>query len=127
MIEAAIQKGVTGMDAIKCKTCDRGTLTTQRKYRMSGIVVLIGFILLIPSVLGILFGVIGLVGSGSVASSSGERSRTEAITTLQAAKVPGPVISRLTSFKRLAVSDTAGLTSRQRAAVRSSNLTLTTS
>src|SRR5207245_220151 len=75
----------------------------------------------------ILFGVIGLVGSGSVASSSGERSRTEAITTLQAAKIPAPVISRLTSFEHLTAADTAGLTSRQRATVRNTHLTLTAS
>jgi len=36
MIEAAIQKGIQRIDAIKCKTCDRGTLKTQKKYRMSG-------------------------------------------------------------------------------------------
>jgi hypothetical protein len=42
------------MDAVRCKTCDTGVLMLVRKYRMSGIVVAIGYILLIPSVLGVL-------------------------------------------------------------------------
>jgi hypothetical protein len=54
------------MVAIKCKTCDVGTLTQRRVHRMSGIVVFIGYILLIPSVIGILTGVVMIVaGAGS--------------------------------------------------------------
>ena len=45
------------MIAVRCKVCDAGTLTQQKKHRMSGPVVAIGYILLIPSVLGILFSV----------------------------------------------------------------------
>ena len=39
---------------VKCKTCDVGALNRQKVYRMSGIVVAIGYILLAPSVLGLL-------------------------------------------------------------------------
>jgi hypothetical protein len=35
-----------------CKVCDRGTLVKKKLFRMSGPVVAIGFILLIPSILG---------------------------------------------------------------------------
>lgn len=42
------------MAEVLCKTCDIGVLMLVRKYRMSGIVVAIGYILLVPSVLGVL-------------------------------------------------------------------------
>ncbi len=43
------------MVQVRCKVCDSGTLIQRKKYRMSGPVVFIGYILLIPSILGILF------------------------------------------------------------------------
>jgi hypothetical protein len=42
---------------IHCKTCDLGQLHLERVYRLSAPVVTIGYILLIPSVLGMLFSV----------------------------------------------------------------------
>jgi hypothetical protein len=38
-----------------CKVCDRGYLQQKRVYRMSSPVVFIGFVFLIPSVIGMLF------------------------------------------------------------------------
>jgi hypothetical protein len=54
-----------------CKVCERGQLIPKKIFRMSGPVVVIGFILLIPSVLGMLaatlmfFGVIAYNGNES--------------------------------------------------------------
>lgn len=46
---------------VACKVCDRGTLVSRKKRRMSGPVVFIGFILLIPSVAStILFSAVAL-------------------------------------------------------------------
>jgi len=116
------------MDGIKCKTCDNGTLIRRRRYRMSGIVVLIGYILVIPSILGILFGVIGVVGSGSAGSSGMQATRTRVTTALRAANVPAAVIDKLnTNYNGLAVADTSRLTGRQRAAIRDASLTLVAS
>jgi hypothetical protein len=42
------------MVQVRCKICDAGLLVRQTKYRMSGPAVLIGYILLVPSILGIL-------------------------------------------------------------------------
>ena len=56
-----------------CKVCDRGTLTPRKVFRMSGPAVAIGFILLIPSIVGMLvcaaffLGFLSHVGSESVA------------------------------------------------------------
>jgi hypothetical protein len=42
------------MGEVRCKTCDIGGLVLVRKYRMSTAGVAIGYVLLIPSVLGML-------------------------------------------------------------------------
>ena len=46
---------------LTCKVCDRGTLAQKKIFRMSTPVVVIGFILLIPSALGILFNLFWLL------------------------------------------------------------------
>jgi hypothetical protein len=43
------------MPPIRCKVCDMGFLEKKRDYRMSIVVVVIGYLLLVPSVLGMLF------------------------------------------------------------------------
>lgn len=40
---------------LTCKVCDSGTLSSKTVFRMSGPVAAIGFILLVPSILGIIF------------------------------------------------------------------------
>ena len=40
---------------LMCKVCDRGTLSAKKVFRLSGPAVAIGYILLIPSVLGMIF------------------------------------------------------------------------
>jgi hypothetical protein len=128
MFQDATSPGGDWMDAIKCKTCDVGTLVQRKKYRMSSVVVLIGYIIVIPSVLGVLFGVFGLVGSGSAGSSGMQATRTRVASELRAASVPQPVIDKLNNNANgLAVGDTARLTGRQRSAVRNASLTLVAS
>ena len=56
---------------IRCKVCDRGVLVPRKMSRMSGPAVAIGYILLIPSILGmigstlIFFGVIAFTADRS--------------------------------------------------------------
>ncbi len=57
-----------------CKICDRGTLSSKKVYRMSGPAVAIGFILLIPSILGMISCALVLVvsiGSGTIGLGKG--------------------------------------------------------
>jgi hypothetical protein len=49
-----------------CKVCDSGTLTLKTVFRMSGPAVAIGFILLIPSILGMIFSAFLFVSANSV-------------------------------------------------------------
>ena len=107
---------------IKCKTCDAGTLQPRKNYRMSGIVVVIGYVLLIPSIIGILFGVIGVFGAGSAGSAGMETARAAADSELRAANVPAPVVAKFVAFKPLTAADTASLPASQRRAVRNASL-----
>lgn len=47
---------------LTCKVCERGTLESKKVFRLSGPVVVIGFILLIPSVCGMIFSGLVLLG-----------------------------------------------------------------
>ena len=48
---------------LTCKVCDRGALSSKSIFRMSGPAVVIGFVLLIPSVLGIISSALMLIGA----------------------------------------------------------------
>src|SRR5215831_6396487 len=86
-----------------CRTCGQGALVRRKTFRMSGPVVVIGFILLIPSVLGMLVGILTLVGVGMNIPYMTPETRAS----LEAQQVPEPVIAQV-----------AALTPQQRTAVR---------
>jgi hypothetical protein len=54
------------MVEVRCKVCDAGTLLRRKKFRMSGPVVAIGYIFLIPSILGIIFSAFMLFTAASL-------------------------------------------------------------
>ena len=64
-----------GKEAPTCKVCDQGQLKKKTKYRMSTPVVLIGQIFLIPSIIGMLIGVLlfifTLVGTTDTVNTGG--------------------------------------------------------
>jgi hypothetical protein len=51
------------MNPILCKVCDQGVLTRTKVYRMSAPVVVIGYVLLIPSMLGVAFAMLIFLGA----------------------------------------------------------------
>jgi hypothetical protein len=55
---------------VSCKICDKGSLIRKKKFRMSGPVIVIGYILLIPSVLGVVISFITFLVVSSAASQS---------------------------------------------------------
>jgi hypothetical protein len=83
----------------QCKVCDRGMLAPKKLFRMSPSVVVIGFIFLIPSVIGMLislFGILGSVASAGASASmnaSSASSKREAISRMREAGVPRHVIN----------------------------------
>jgi hypothetical protein len=92
---------------------------------MSGPVVVIGFLLLIPSVLGMLFGILTLVGvtlagAGSQMPSMDRETRTR----LEAQQVPEPVITQVADSKPINEAQLAALTPQQQTAVRDAQLSV---
>ena len=82
---------------LTCKVCDRGMLVPKKIFRLSTPVVAIGFILLIPSVIGMLISALMLLGSvisgAATTAAVSPRVRQEASTGMQEAGVPRRVIN----------------------------------
>jgi hypothetical protein len=100
-----------------CRTCGQGALVRRKTFRMSGPVVVIGFILLIPSVLGMLFGILMLVGTAGMANTRLPSIERETRTRLEAQGVPEPVIIQVAESKPVDEQQLAALTPQQRTAV----------
>ena len=84
----------------------------------------IGFILLIPSMFGMLFGVLMLVitsGTTKQVSASGER---EIRRQLVAQQIPDPIITQVVAGKPVSDDDLVPLTYQQRAAVHDAQLSV---
>jgi hypothetical protein len=90
---------------------------------MSGPVVVIGFILLIPSVLGMLFGILMLVSTGAAHSQRPSIDR-ETRTRLETQQIPEPVITQVAASKRIDEAQFAALTPEQQTAVRNAELSV---
>ncbi len=77
------------MIEVKCKVCDTGVLHNIKRYRMSGVVVVIGYLLLVPSVLGIVSTVLFQIAIvvGSVLGSSETKGSTAYATLMPNAAV----------------------------------------
>ncbi len=108
-------------------------MTRKRVYRMSGPAVVIGFILLIPSILGMLFGgltfLTAAIGGTAAAANKLPAAALESVRRdLTAQRVPEDIIADVCAEKH--VSDTrmnlARLDSGQQVAVRAAELSIST-
>lgn len=70
---------------ITCQTCNQGTMKPRKKYRLSGPVVAIGYIFLIPSILGMLIGALTMFSSGAVGSEMSKENEATYTRELKAA------------------------------------------
>jgi hypothetical protein len=98
---------------IKCKTCDSGELHKKKKYRMSGIVVLIGYIILIPSILGILGGGFMCVAAGAGTTGSIVLIESDARTDLMAAGIPEALTDKIVEMQGLTDTERSSLSVEQ--------------
>jgi hypothetical protein len=78
---------------LQCKICDQGALTSKKIFRMSVPVVLIGFILLVPSVLGMIFSALMLLGVFAADGAASVGTRNEAVSEMRNNDVPEPIIA----------------------------------
>ena len=112
------------MNTPTCPTCQKGLLALKKKYRMSTPVVIIGWLLLIPSFLGMLMGLLGLFATGSAATTTSTSIEKDARTRLEAAKLPAPITDRIIAGQAITAEEKSGLTDSQRSAVSAAVLSL---
>jgi hypothetical protein len=82
---------------IPCKVCDRGALVRMTKYRLGVPVVVIGYIFLIPCVLGMFFSSIVLLGVLVFGATASANFRNDSIIKMRRAGVPEMIIESVLS------------------------------
>lgn len=114
--------------ALICQTCGQGALVKRKKYRMSAPVVIIGYILLIPCVIGMLFdvvlGVVLLFTSGLAGTEWPAAVGKETRTRLEAQAIPEPIIQKVVASKPITADDLSALTPEQKSVVDEATRTL---
>lgn len=109
--------------SIPCKTCDSGLMNPAKIHRMSGPVVAIGYLLLIPSILAILISggcALLSLGAGASVASSGLPAQT--VKRLQEEGVPPHIIEKLEKSEPLTEEDRQSLTPSQLGSVTGTQL-----
>jgi len=106
-----------------CKVCDDGKLTRARIHRMSSPVVIIGYILLLPTVIGTIGGLCIIVmgaatgTAAGVAGASSEGTSSEVDSTvreaLEEAKIPISIIEKVVDQKPITKAERGSLTKDQ--------------
>ena len=97
-----------------CHVCKEGDRKRKKKYRMSAPVVLIGYILLVPCVIGMLLGFLLLLGTGASSADFSQTTRNEIRAQLVESRIPDGLIDQLLSGDTISESERQMLTSAQR-------------
>jgi preprotein translocase subunit SecF len=108
-------------------------MTRKRAYRMSGPAVVIGYILLIPSILGILFGgltfLMAAIGGAATANKTASNAEVQSIRNdLAAQNIPDDIIADVCAEKHVSEPrmSLARLNPNQELAVRAAELKIST-
>ena len=104
--------------SLNCQTCGQGELVRRKTFRMSTPVVVIGYLLLVPSILGILFGGVMLFTTLAAGGTTVESNYKKVRNQLEAQAVPEGIIQEILSGKTISVAEKSGLTPRQQLAVK---------
>lgn len=110
---------------LRCKTCDVGLLRLEKRYRMSTPVVAIGYILLVPSILGIIFSLLVVFMMGLGASGVRSARRNIAATNLRQAGVAEPIVQKVITSQQITAEDDVTLTLAQKDAVEKAESSIT--
>lgn len=100
-----------------CPICQQGRLVLDSRYRMSGPVVAIGWLLLIPSILGIALGAFFLLTTFWAVNNTTSIAKGVTTNRLQAAKIPVQIIERFTAGEGISSEEMNSLTEAQRLAL----------
>jgi hypothetical protein len=90
----------TPQNYITCKVCDRGSLANKRVHRMSGPAVVIGYILLIPSIAAIAFCALCILIIQLQSMPHYVSARQAAISEMRDNSVPEEVITQVVAHPR---------------------------
>ncbi len=107
-----------------CRTCGQGALITRKTFRMSGPVVVIGFILLIPSVLGMLIGILMLFLTGAASTQTSMSSERDIRARLVAQDIPESIIGEVFASKPVGNAELMSLNSQQQSAIHDAQLSV---
>jgi hypothetical protein len=69
------------MIEVRCKVCEKGNLDRRKKFRMSGPVVAIGYIFLVPSILGVMISAFMFISTAALHPSNSADPGTSAAVT----------------------------------------------
>lgn len=100
-----------------CGTCEAGELKKRKAYRMSGPVVVIGYILLIPSIIGMIFGFLLMVAGGGGGSAAIQAQSEATKTALIEKGIPATIADKVANHEPLGEATLATLSSEDRAIV----------
>src|SRR2546423_7553946 len=92
------------ISGVPCQVCGQGVMTKKRVFRLSGPAVVIGFILLIPSILGICFGGLTMlftVLGSATAPSTIDTQAQEVKTRLVPLGVPTDIVADVVAGKHV--------------------------
>lgn len=109
------------LPAIACRVCDQGQLFHSKVHRLSGPAVTIGYILLVPSLLGILLSLFFLMASWVGAASTVTKLSADTREAILTTGVPLELRQKLDQGHLVTESEMVNLTAVQRSAVESAN------
>jgi len=107
---------------LNCQVCNDGQLKKKKKYRMSGPVVTIGYILLIPSILGMMFGFFMMFATGSATVDVNDGIKTEIRNELTNHNIPNQIIDKVINRTPLTEDDKTLLNNDQQRAINDAKL-----
>ena len=110
-----------------CQVCYRGTLAKKKKYRMSTPVVIIGYLLLTPSVLCMLASFFLFLRFGASIGSVSAAVEYAVRREMLAASVPVDIMEAVMSTRSVALEALPALTEAQQSAVRNAQTSLSMS
>lgn len=110
-----------------CQVCNQGNLVRKKKYRLSGPVVVIGYLFLIPSVLGMLLCLLMLFISGGAAGETHAITQSQIRENLSAVNIPASYIDKVVEGQTLTDSEKSSLSNEQQKAIAAAHLDISAS
>lgn len=116
------------MDVV-CSVCRAGTLKRKKVYRMNGVVVLIGYLIAIPSMFGMVAGGCAIVGGAATAvgpdyKKTQDEDREQIFAHLDEIGIPDAIVATLKGGGRVSESDLKLLPPKQETETRAAQIQL---